>query len=72
MIQAARHAFGAPGFAALPNLSPTAAFEATSPVVVVNRSGIGLAAWVQTTGSMANDQEIDILAAAAERHDRAG
>ena len=56
VIQAARHAFGAPGFAALPNLSPTAAFEATSPVVVVNRSGSGLAAWVQTTGSMAQRQ----------------
>ena len=61
VIQAARHAFGAHGFAALPNLSPAAAFEATSPVVVVNRSGNGLAAWVQTTDSMAH-QEIDILA----------
>ena len=61
VIQAARHAVGTPGFSALPNLSPTSAFDATSPVVVVNRSGNGLVAWVQTTGSMANDREIDIL-----------
>ena len=62
VIQAARHAFGTPGFAALPNLSPTAAFDAMTPVVVVSRSGNGLAAWVQTTGPMPNDKEVDIVA----------
>jgi hypothetical protein len=61
IIQAARHAIGTPGFSALPNVSPTTGFDATSPVVVLNRSGTGLAAWVQTRSLMANDMEIDIL-----------
>ena len=70
VIQAARHAVGTPGFSGLPNLSPTSAFDAMNPVVVVSRSGSGLAAWVQTTGPMPNDKEVDIVAAAAEWHDR--
>ncbi len=61
IIQASRHVIGTPGFSALPNVSPTAAFDATSPLVVLNRSGTGLVAWVQTTGSMANQTELDIL-----------
>ncbi len=61
-IQAARHAVGTPGFSALPNLSPTPALDATSPVVVLNRSGNGLAVWVQTTGPMPGDRAIDIVA----------
>lgn len=61
VIQAARHGVGTPGFAALPNLSPTSAGDAASPVVVLNGSGNGVAAWVHTLDSMAN-KEIDILA----------
>ena len=61
IIQATRHVVGTPGFAGLPNLSPTSPFDAASPVVVLGRSGTGLVVWVQTTGSMPNDREIDIL-----------
>ena len=61
VIQATRHAVGTPGFAALPNLSPASTFDSTIPIVVMNGSGNGLAAWVHTTDSMA-DKEIDILA----------
>ena len=32
-----------------------------NPVVVVSRSGSALAAWVQTTGPMPNDKEVDIV-----------
>ncbi len=61
VIHAARHAIGTPGFASLPNLSTDAANDNAAPVVVLNRSGNGLAAWVHDTGLMAN-KEIDILA----------
>ena len=60
VIQAARHAVGTPGFSALPNLSTDIANPNSSPVVVLNRSGNGLVAWVRSVGLMAN-KEIDIL-----------
>ena len=60
VIQAARHAVGTPGFSALPNLSPPSTFESSSPVVVLGRSGTGIAVWIHTVDSMAN-KEIDIL-----------
>jgi hypothetical protein len=60
VIHAAHHAAGTPGFTVLPNVS-TSSFDSSTPVVVVNRSGNGLVAWVQTV-SMMGAQELDILA----------
>jgi hypothetical protein len=60
VIHAARHTVGTPGFALLPNVSSASPFDSSTPVVVLNRSGSGLIAWIHTVDSMA-DKEIDIL-----------
>jgi hypothetical protein len=60
VIHAARHTVGTPGFSLLPNVSTDTTLNNDTPVVVLNRSGSGLIAWIRTVDSMAH-KEIDIL-----------
>ena len=58
-IQGAHHTNGATGFAALTDFSTGSLTNSETPLVVLNRAGNGLAAWVHTT-AVPTVKEIEI------------
>jgi PKD repeat protein len=61
VIQGTRHQFGGVGFQQLPDVATDATLANTDAIVVVNRAGQGFVAWVHTTGSPMNAQQVQIL-----------
>jgi hypothetical protein len=59
VVQGAHHVIGTPGFTALPDFSTDVVHDNSTPVVVTNRAGNGIVAWVHTTDTM-GDHEIQV------------